>query len=136
MLSTVLMPFVPGNWYMPMPTLGIPFINDSSLYVYAPSSILATSLRRTVLPSGVYLMMMFSNSSGVERRPCVLMISSCATSGLAKGGWLSLPAATCLFWFAQGVYDLRSVHVEVRKPVRIEPDAHAVFALAEYGLRR
>lgn len=41
--------------------------------------------------------MMFSNSSGLWRRPWVFIISSYAASGFVNGGWLSLPAATCLF---------------------------------------
>ena len=50
--------------------------NGTVTITFAEPIDIATSLSITVLPSGVYLMMIFSNSSGELKRPCVLIISS------------------------------------------------------------
>ncbi|OQC28599.1 MAG: hypothetical protein BWX71_00748 [Deltaproteobacteria bacterium ADurb.Bin072] len=42
------------------------------LYVWAPSSTLATSLRRTMDPSGFARITMFANSPSLSSLPCAL----------------------------------------------------------------
>ena len=80
-----------------MPMHSLPSSLVWSEYSYAPSSTRATSLSRTIFPPGSFFMTMFSNSSGVSRRPWVFIMSSYAASRLERGSWFSFPAATCLF---------------------------------------
>ena len=54
------------------------------------------SFKCMMRPSGVYFTMMSPNSSVVASLPCALMSSSKAAP-VSLGGWLSLPAATCVF---------------------------------------
>ena len=55
---------------MAMIAAGLPFIRPIMLYVWAPSSIRATSLRRTMDPSGFARTTIASNSTLVISRPC------------------------------------------------------------------
>lgn len=113
-----------------MPMHSLPSSLVWSEYSYAPSSTRATSLSMTIFPPGSFFMTMFSNSSGVSKRPWVFIMSSYAASGLERGSWFSFPAATCLFCSLSAACHLRRRHVHVREPVGIEPYAHGVLALA------
>jgi hypothetical protein len=64
---------------MAMIDAGFPFIRPICLYVSAPSSMRATSPRRTAEPSGLRRTTIFANSSGVRSLPWDLTayVNSC-----------------------------------------------------------
>ena len=63
----------------------------------APSSTRATSLTRTVEPSGLARMTIFSNSSVLVSRPCVLIVNWNCWSGFSGAAPIR-PTAACTFW--------------------------------------
>ena len=80
----------------PMASAGCPFALTMILFVFAPVSTRATSLRRTKLPSPEARTMILPNCSGVTRRPLTLPVAcfSCISgTGIAP----IVPAGACMF---------------------------------------
>ena len=76
------------------------------------------------------LTMMSANCSGSMRRPRVVMVYW-KSMPLAAGGWPTWPAATCTFCSRSDLTTSPAVNSRDGQQVGIEPDAHAVIALAE-----
>ena len=93
------------------------------------------SLMRTIRPWSSFLTMMFSNCSGVDSRPSVLSVIWIGWP-LATGGWPIWPAATWTFCSCRAATTSAGVRLRRGQLVGIDPDAHAVIALAEEQARR
>ena len=66
--------FDPGIWKTAMTAAGLPLKRANCVYVCVPSSMRATSFRRTTEPSGFSRTTMSPNSSGVTSRPCARIV--------------------------------------------------------------
>jgi hypothetical protein len=81
---------------MPMLNPGLPLEVLLTLWSRAPSSTRATSRRRTMEPSGRARTMIWRNSSGEDRRPCVVMFMLRSTRP-GIGSSPTRPVANCAF---------------------------------------
>ena len=77
-------------------------------------------------------MMIFSNCSGSTSRPRVLSVIWVCCPGLI-GDWPDLAGGHLKVLLADGRDDVASGHVALGQLVGVEPDPHAVIALAEHG---
>ncbi len=97
----------------------------------APSSTRPTSRIRTIRPSGVVLTMTFRTALVSTRRPSVLRVTWVCWPATV-GDWPIWPAATWRFCSRKARHHVAGRHVADRQLVGIEPDPHAVVALAEH----
>ena len=86
----------PGSMYMASMAAFFPLIPLSVLYEEASSDTLATSRILTIVPSGLALITMFSNSSTVDSRPEA--VTGIVTSTSSTGCFPISPAADSRFW--------------------------------------
>ena len=99
----------------------------------APSSIAGHVARGgRCRPSASVLRMMSSNCSASVSRPSVLIVYW-NTCPVGTGGWPIWPAATCTFCCSMAVTTSAAVRLRDGHLLRVEPDPHAVVALAEVG---
>ena len=98
----------------------------------APSSTRPTSRIRTILPSRVVRTMILSNWSASTSRPSVLRVTWVCCPGSDRR-LADLAGGDLQVLLAEGQHDVAGRHVPLRQLVGVEPDPHAVIALAEHG---
>ena len=95
----------------------------------APPGLTRAPARRSPWP---VLTMMSPNCFGSARRPSVLIVNwNCWPAG--TGCWPIWPAATWTFWLLTALDHVGGGQVAGGHLLRVEPDPHAVVALAQVG---